>query len=384
MEILSEHPFYQSLPHRPWCSDYATNLTYRPPLVERDRADAILFPFIQINAPGIYRHIAVGIWGRDAFSWEDAQLPQPSLTVLSKTRLDAQLIWTLESPVTTSAKGRRGPQEYAFKVSRAIAERLDGKAVMPRDFRAVAMNPFYPAFQPIWCDATYSLDQLGEVVLGDFRPRRRFAELQRVGNRKRDKALFRIVSLHAYQSVWRFQSEAALAEYLVNFAGVANLSFPRPLGARVVVKKAGDVAAWTWEHRAELVGKNRGAARLVSIPSFVTGKQRAPLRTDHYRAGALYSARVKVRSTVRRIRGAIMRPTLDDEPHDLGISKLSKETGLDRKTIRPHVQHLKQLLKPIDILAIRPRPTVSDYQANSSPPIHTFRVVDGRLERITK
>jgi len=373
---IAEDPFYQSLPNRPWCSDFARGaaIGHRVPLEMRARADAILLPFVQINPPKIYRHMVIG--ADDPFAWEEAQLPQPSLTVIAKNRGVAQFFWTLDSPVTTGGNGRKEPQDYAFKVGRAIAERIGGNCIVPRDVRALAMNPFYRAFDSIRHNSTFSLDQLGEAVLENLvQPRRRFAELRRVPNRKREKALFEVVRLHAYQSIWRFRSETALAEYLINFGRVANLSFQRALDLRVIVQMTGAVAAWTWEHRAELVGKNRGASNLISIPSFVTGEQRARLRTEHYRAGALYSAQVKVRSTVRKIREAIMRPTLDDEPHDLGISKLSGETRLDRKTIRPHVQALKLLLKPIDILVIRPRRTVSDYQANSPPPFYAFRLI---------
>jgi replicase family protein len=381
---IAEDPFYQSLPRRPWCADYGSG--HRVSSEMRDRAAAILLPYIQINAPGIYRHIAVG--AGDPFSWEDALLPQPSLTVIAKNRGAAQFIWTLESPVTTSPKGRKGPQEYAFKVGRAIAERIDGDDIVPHDRRALAMNPFYPAFDSIRHNSTFSLDQLGEAVLENLlQPRQRFAQLRRVPNREREKALFEVVRAHACQRVRLFQSEAAFAEYLVNFAGVANLSFQRPLDAHVIIKKAGAVAAWTWEHRIEIDGgRNRGAANLPSIPSFVTREERARLRTEHKQAGARYSARMKVRSAARKIKGAIMRPTLDDVPHDLSISKLSNETGLDRKTARRHIQALQALhplLKPASpkttsILIVRTHPspsTVSVYPPISPPRSYVLKLV---------
>ena len=107
MLILPE--IYETLPHKPYCTNDLGNLVIRP------RQTAVKMRYIQHNPPCMTHFICLDIdHEHGAMRWAEEYLPPPRWTSQNPSNGHAHIVYELKTPVCTSEHGRRPPVWRGF------------------------------------------------------------------------------------------------------------------------------------------------------------------------------------------------------------------------------------------------------------------------------
>lgn len=231
--------FHKRLPHRPYCTDDPQTFG----LIVRPAHMALQKRLIQPNPPC---HVSWLIFDIDnengAFAWEDALLPEPTITISNPENGHAHLYYGLSVPVCRSFAARNHPLRYAAAVEAAYRAKLGA------DFRyaaLVAKNPFHSHWRTTWYPHLYELGELAEYV---ELKKRLVAPVEPVGL-GRNCTLFETLRNWSYRTVLQHKrnrmSEGAWGGVVREHAEFLNV-FVTPLSPGEVKSIAKSVARWTW------------------------------------------------------------------------------------------------------------------------------------------
>lgn len=226
--------FRASLPNRPYCSnDLEQGLIIRP------GAHALAHRYIQPNPPTAKRWLVFDVDRQGAaYSWEDANLPAPTIITTNPANGHAHILYGLTVPVVTTEAGRAAPLRYAAAVEAVFCERLDSDSGYSG---LITKNPFNPAWGTLTPGKLYELGELADWV--DLNTRRDKREVVGLG---RNCTLFNDLRHWAYSHLEMHQGDFdSWLRALQRRAGALN-AFPQPLPKQEVAGIARSVGKWTW------------------------------------------------------------------------------------------------------------------------------------------
>lgn len=226
--------FRASIPRRPYCSN---NLEQG--LIIRPGACALEHRYIQPNSPTARRWLIFDIDRPGAaLTWDDANLPAPTIITTNPANGHAHILYGLTVPVVTTEAGRAAPLRYAAAVEAAFCERLDSDSGYSG---LITKNPFNPAWGTLTPGKLYELGELAEWV--DLNSRRARREVAGLG---RNCTLFDDLRHWAYQNLNKHQGDFdSWLKALGRRAGAFN-TFPHPLPRQEVAGIAKSVSRWVW------------------------------------------------------------------------------------------------------------------------------------------
>lgn len=227
------------LPRKPYCSDNKGAFNIRPLL------DALKFPYIQVNAPGIKWWMVFDIDRAGAFeAWEDAGLPPPAWIATNPRTTAGHICYALEVPVITSLAGRAHPMRYLRHVEYAIAKALSADLGYSG---LMTKNPVHHVWRTwVGPQKTYMLEDFAEYI--DI-PRRipKKASEYGVG---RNCDTFEHLRHWAYAHVMKAKAQStfeAWQEACIREAELFNTTFRTPLPFSEIKATGKSVARWTWK-----------------------------------------------------------------------------------------------------------------------------------------
>lgn len=229
--------FTNRLPRRPYCSnDLASGLLVRPAVT------ALLHRHIQPNAPLEAAWLVFDLdYPGAALSWEKANLPPPTMTVVNPQNAHAHVFYGLVAPVCLSDAARNAPIRYAAALQAAFVAKL---CADPGYAGLIAKNPLHNAWRVLTVPKLYDLGELAEYVdLPKRLPKRAEFGLGR------NCTLFDTLRGWAYQWVREYKRNGASREQwqaaVLGQAQILN-DFPKRLAFSEVKGMAKSVARWTW------------------------------------------------------------------------------------------------------------------------------------------
>lgn len=231
--------FREQLPHRPYCTD-----ELKAGLVIRSRGQAARYRYIQPNPPGVIGWLVFDVDRPYAvLSWEDANLPPPSLTVMNLDNGHAHLLYALTVPVCASPGARSHPLRYAAAVEAAYVARL---AADPGYSQLITKNPlrgdcwrvqsFHAGLYPLrnladWVDLHQPASRPAGQGLG------------------RNCALFDQLRLWAYRHVLEYHALGSYTAWAVDVLSKAESlnTFRIPLPFSEIKATAKSVSRYCWQ-----------------------------------------------------------------------------------------------------------------------------------------
>lgn len=233
--------FREQLPRRPYCTD-----ELKAGLIIRSRGQAARYRYIQPNPPGVIGWLVFDVDRPYAvLSWEDANLPPPSLTVMNLDNGHAHLLYALAVPVCASPGGRSHPLRYAAAVEAAYVARL---AADPGYSQLITKNPLRGDCWQVqsFHAGLYPLRDLAAWV--DLRQpaSRPEAAAQGLG---RNCALFDQLRLWAYRHVLEYHAQGSYTAWAVDVLSKAESfnTFRIPLPFSEIKATAKSVSRYCWQ-----------------------------------------------------------------------------------------------------------------------------------------
>jgi hypothetical protein len=135
--------FVELIPPRPYCGDdYSCGIKVLP------RAQALNFRHIQFNRPNSIDWMCFDIDCADAYrSWDDANLPAPTLICVNPDNGHAHLAYLLSTPVHRFRSSARRPLEWFADIERGYRRRLGADTA----FNGVILkNPLHLDWRVRW------------------------------------------------------------------------------------------------------------------------------------------------------------------------------------------------------------------------------------------
>lgn len=231
--------FLGSLPTRPMASDCFDQYG----LFAMSQSEAITKKHIQVNSPGLVKHLLFDLDHSNIFQWEDSNLLEPSWMAINPLNGHSHLAYTLEAPVCISAKGRQKPKRFLEDV------RLKMSVGLKADINYVGLttkNPLHDYWRVIVGERhDYSLNELVEYAF--IFPKQSKSNQQKFDGSSRNCHLFEIGRLWAYRNVSKYSEPWELREAVLSHLMGCN-RFNPPLSYAEVHSIANSIARWTWRN----------------------------------------------------------------------------------------------------------------------------------------
>lgn len=232
-----------------------------------------------------------------ALTWEVADLPPPTLMMITPATARAHLAWELRTPVSDTDLSRAAPLRFLADVEARMVEALGAD---PAYGGLMVKNPLSPAWRVATNDIRYDLGELLEY-LPDRKPRR---PVQARGwgrnvdtfDHLRTWAYSRVqaargTSLEAWVSACVRQAEALAAA----------CQPPLPISEAAAIGKS--VARWTWRHYtgSATAGRIEAAARALEAETGISLRELLVLMPGAVaqRAGVHHDTVLEYRKTVQ-------------------------------------------------------------------------------------
>lgn len=328
--VLLEAPFL------PRCSDDKTAAMVRP------RSLAIRYPYMQVNRGGRVSWLIFDLDHRNAFIWDDVNLPAPNLVVSNRQTGHSHLFYAIGS-VCTTEKARSKPIEYMRAIYEAMAARLQADPQFHSG--PVAKTPGHP-----WWLTTelhnheYQLGDLAEYVdLATAAPWGKGPDLENAAH-SRHCLLFEQLRYYAYSIVNREREKGSfesfnrlLDAYAYNRNSFAKHGFSEDLPLSSIRATVKSVARWTWDRYRGTGRCHRGVMQLDKALPLVERQRLSAQRTTALQTQASES---KIRAACRR---------LHEQGKALLQTSIAKLTGLTRQTVATYKHLFQEMAKPASI-----------------------------------
>ena len=232
--------FYQSLPHKPYCSEGLGH-----GLIIRPKKTAIQMPYIQHNPPCFISSLVFDVDRNDAyFAWSDANLPQPNWIAKNKKNGHAHVGYMLATPVCTTHNAKQKIIEYTAKIQQAYSLALGADHGYSG---LITKNPCNNTWENHIFDVQpYELSYLADFV--DLQELK--TDLREVSGLGRNCAMFDTVRFWAYKAI-RAHLAVGFEKWHLEVLGQAknaNGAFLEPLPYSEVKATAKSVARWVWRN----------------------------------------------------------------------------------------------------------------------------------------
>jgi hypothetical protein len=275
--------FRKQLPRRPYCTDDLS-----AGLVIRSRGQAARYRYIQPNPPGLISWLVFDVDRPYAvLSWEDANLPPPSLTVMNLDNGHAHLLYALAIPVCASPAARSHPLRYAAAVEAAYVARL---AADPGYSQLITKNPLRgDCWQvQVFHTGLYPLRDLAHWVDLSQPTRRPEAAAQGLG---RNCALFDQLRVWAYRHVLEYHAMSSYTAWAVDVLGKAESfnTFRVPLPFSEIRATAKSVSRYCWQRFTP-----------EALRDLIARTHTPELQAQRGRQGGIASGRVRLQEAERR------------------------------------------------------------------------------------
>ncbi len=257
--------------------------------------EAVTRRYIRLDTPTVIYGITLDLdaAGSHPWVWQDAWVPAPTWSAARMPQGDdlwprrPHLRWEIEVPVVHPSRGgsRRAWATYEAVVAE-LRRRLAADTSGPVEHVAGRMSKNPDAPPGVWHvaqfrEAPYSLTELAralELEPAEVRPVRRQAgrglDEALASSGGRNDELFHRLRFHAYFTVGRFTSRAALHEHLTAELEALNSALPSPLPPVEIRSISKSVAGWTWRHRDTLAGPRRGVMSAQFAPGLTVSEKR--------------------------------------------------------------------------------------------------------------
>lgn len=152
-----ELDFFDTLPHKPYCTDELGVTFIRP------KSTALLKKYLQINQPCVTTYLIFDIDREGAvLAWYDNNLPAPFWTSKNPANGHAHIVYRLKIPFCTSDIAHLEPIRYAAAIQSALTQRLKAD----RGYAGLlTKNPCHPYWQNhCWTEYEYTLDELADYL----------------------------------------------------------------------------------------------------------------------------------------------------------------------------------------------------------------------------
>lgn len=271
--------FYNSLPHKPYCTD---DLGY---LIVRPKSTAIQKRYIQHNPPCQTVYLVFDVdRAFGAVAWYDEHLPPPTWTTQNPTNGHAHTVYALKTPVCTTEYGSKKALNYLAKVQAGIARKLGADTGYSG---LITKNPLHRGWRTtIWNTEPYELGDLAEFV--DLLP---LTEKEQQIGLGRNCTLFDTVRKWAYRAVREHRGGKWGDWYteVLKHALNANTAFLEPLPYSEVRATAKSIAKYCWQNDTTIYNqfRDRQSVRGSKGNSSKGGKTRSA-KYDTKRQKALY------------------------------------------------------------------------------------------------
>lgn len=235
--------FYQSLPHKPYCSeDLGQGLIIRP------KKTAIQMPYIQHNPPCFINSFVFDVDKYDAFfSWSDANLPPPNWISKNTKNGHAHIAYTLAAPVCTTHRAKQKIIEYAAKIEQGYRIALGADSGYSGLITKNPCNDTWDTY--IFNVKPYELNYLADFIeLQELK-----TDLREVSGLGRNCVMFDTVRFWAYRAVRQYLNSrfdnwhTAVLEQAMS----ANGEFLEPLPYSEVKATAKSISRWVWRNHAQ-------------------------------------------------------------------------------------------------------------------------------------
>lgn len=240
-------PLYQQLelfqsmpwPSRPLCSDDLSHGLWRAKLNE-----AMQLPYIQINPQ---RRIWALVFDVDrpaaVLAWQDADLPPPTWTVMTRENGHAHLVYALNAPISKSDATSLKPLRLLARIQYAMTERLGAD----RGYVGlITKTPTHERWDTVmWRPEQYDLNELREWLPDDLPLPKRINKSEAVGL-GRNISLFDALRQWAYRKRKDYKSFEKWHKACLSHAEQIN-DFDQPLPFSEIKATAKSVAKWTWQ-----------------------------------------------------------------------------------------------------------------------------------------
>lgn len=293
--------FEQSLPAKPYCTDFLGSLLIRP------KGIAIRHKYIQQNNPNSKKWLVYDVDRETSFyDWNDRGCPAPNVLAMNRENGNSHLFYSLENPIHFNHNSRENPQRYAAAIDIALSQKLDAD---PGYVGLISKNMLHPnawhiaRFQP----HSYDLEWLaGYLDLTQFQDRRKRLPETGLG---RNCTLFDVTRFWAYRKIrepWLSPDffKSAVEEYALGYNA---LHFKTPLPHREVLATVKSISKWTWQH--------------MSPEGFQAWCSRRGKKSGRVRAAKAKEKR------------ELLEQLLDRNPH-LTYGQLAFETGYSLRTVK--------------------------------------------------
>lgn len=282
--------FEARLPDRPYCSNYKSGGVVRP------KAEAVRFPYIQINFPLIgYLAFDCDYHGA-AIRPSEVDLPSPSLSIVTPDSGYAHLLYQLLDPIP---RGHSPPtRRFLRDVTSAYKQALCADKVILAQRKRLIKNPLCGEWGVVKGGGPFLLGELAESIPDALRWQRQFesrTEPVKVktfeetfdaaltlfsGNSTENRAIFEDARGYAYSIAHRHSSYRSLYNAVLEYIQKLNdVELPKYFGHGIsfgeLRRIARSIAAWTFDERGHFRQVKEGAMGLPSMKGTYW-------RPDHY------------------------------------------------------------------------------------------------------
>lgn len=312
---------------------------------------------IQLNGPRQKRFLAFDIDRPYAgLAWEEANLPIPNLVITNPRNGHAHLVWELSEPVWERRRdderlGEALPVRYLKAVYRAMREALNAD---PGYNGLLVKNPLHRDWDVV-CGRLqpYSLSELAEHLdlSQAYKPQ------LRNNSDGRNCTLFDSIRIWAYRSKSYHDNLSSFRSALDEELDYLNSQLDSPLSDRELAGIAKSVSRWVWnKYTGSGKTRRRGICKIDYHLPLIEKQQ----------LGQSESSRIRINNSRNRIRQAII--SINNQGIPLTKAEVSRRSGLDRKTVYRHWEHVTNLVTSTDTLSVTEE-TVSlrDEASNASP-----------------
>jgi len=235
MLILPE--IYETLPHKPYCTNDLGNLVIRP------RQTAVKMRYIQHNPPCMTHFICLDIdHEHGAMRWAEEYLPRPRWTTQNPANGHAHIVYELKDPVCTSENGSYKAMTYLALIQAGLVRKTRAD---PAYSNFITKNPLHGHWRTEeWTKETYELDYLAEFV--DLLP---LTPREQENGLGRNCTLFDTVRKWAYKAIRdnRGSRWEVWLDSVTRQAMSANMMFSEPLPYSEVKATAKSIAKFCWK-----------------------------------------------------------------------------------------------------------------------------------------
>jgi hypothetical protein len=308
--------FRRTMPYRPYA------MRWKPGRCSpAAAATASAYPYIQPNPPAMVHWLVFDL--DDDFAslqWRDAEVPPPTLMVLSPDTGKGHYLYGLKAPVCRSDAGRPRPLRYLAAIEAGLRDALEAD----RGYSGLLCK------NPLWTG--WSVHQLADLyALKDFEhwsavpgAIRRPLPASGLG---RNCALFDRLRQWAYQERRRHLDPDAWKRSVLAAAEEFN-DFLAPLPHSEVRATAKSVTKWVWTRYTGAGSRSRRCG--------VMGLDKSLELSARQRLGAEYTAAQKALRTADRIDAA--RRKLTEEGKPVTAAVIASRCGVSLSTVRRYAQ----------------------------------------------